>query len=166
MIYPLQKSFNSKDVSQIMEKIPKHPIDIAPWPEYSYVPETSFSIVHDNKYLFIKFFVVEPVIKATFYKHNEPVYKDSCVEFFIAFNDEKEYYNFEFNVIGTCKLNFGTNRHNRKIISEQVIKKIQFLSTIQNQQTDEGITNIHWDLTLAIHSGAFSFSHLEAILPL
>lgn len=162
LIYPLQKSFNSKDVSQILEKMPKHPIDIAPWLEFNYIPETYFSIGHDNKSLFIKFFVIEPVVKALFYRHNEPVYKDSCVEFFIAFDDEKEYYNFEFNAIGTCKLNFGTNRHNRKIISEQVIKKIQFLSTIQNQQTEEGITNIHWDLTLAIPSEAFSEHNIDS----
>ena len=156
LIFLQQRPSGIREVSAFLDGMPKHLLDNAPWPEFSYVPEVSFSIGHDNKCLFIKYYVLEAIVKTTYNKPNDPVYKDSCVEFFIAFNGETAYYNFEFNAIGTCKLNFGTNRHNRKIISEKVIGTIKYLATLQNQQGQDVKQGIQWDLTLMIPVEAFS----------
>src|SRR5690606_28834879 len=128
----LNKSCSMDVISSALDGTPRHFIDLIPWQEFSYKPAVSFSAGHCNDCLFIKYYVHEAVVKAIHYRANDPVYKDSCVEFFIAFHDEKTYYNFEFNPIGTCKLNFGTERHDRKLISEKVISKIKYSITIQN----------------------------------
>ena len=104
---------------------------------------------------FLKFYVVENEVKASYYKPDDPVYKDSCVEFFISFDGDEEYYNLEFNAIGTCKLNFGKNRNQRLRISDELIKTIRFLATIQNN-TINNSQGIKWELTLMIPIAVFS----------
>lgn len=163
LLFQQHKFSDIRDISAFLDNMPKHPVDNAPWSEFRYVPEVSFSIGHDNNCLFIKYYVVEAMVKITYHKPNDPVYKDSCVEFFIAFNGEREYYNFEFNAIGTCKLNFGTNRHNRKVISEKLIGTIKYLATIQNQHDPDGKPGVQWDLTLMIPVKAFSEHKINSL---
>src|SRR5215213_4766284 len=129
----LNKTSSMEQVSFVLNAQARHSIAIAPWPEYNYVPEVEFSIAHGNDCIFLKYYVSETVAKAMYYQPNDPVYKDSCVEFFIAFNNEEEYYNLEFNAIGTCKLNFGKNRYDRMLISEKAIRTIRYLTTIENK---------------------------------
>ena len=152
-----------EEISASLDKILKHPIDNAPWPEFDYVPEVAFSIGHGDDCLFIKYYVLEAVVKGACYAANDPVYKDSCVEFFIAFNGEREYYNLEFNAIGTCKLNFGTNRHDRKIISEKLISTIKYLAVIQNKTGTGAKAGIQWELTLMIPVEIFSEHNVASL---
>jgi len=140
-----------QEISSALDNIDKHPIEIAPWPEFAYLPKAEFAIAHNNDFIFLKYFVEEENVKATYYLPNDPVYKDSCVEFFIAFDNEEEYYNLEFNAIGTCKLNFGKNRNDRILISERLIRTIRFLASIENSDT-----KIKWELTLMISVSVFS----------
>lgn len=173
LLFQGQRPASIGDLSAFLDNMPKHAIDNAPWPEFGYVPEVSFSIGHNSRCLFIKYYVKEAMVKTTYHQANDPVHKDSCVEFFIAFNGEAEYYNFEFNAIGTCKLNFGTNRHNRKVISEKVIRTIQYLATIQNQHSPdkkppeenpaEEKSGVQWDLTLIIPLEAFAEHKLNTL---
>ena len=150
-------------VSLSLNELTKHSIAIAPWPEFDYVPKVEFSIAHGGDCIFIKYFVQESVIKATYYKLNDPVYKDSCVEFFISFEDEDEYYNLEFNAIGTCKLNFGINRNKRQIISKNLVQKIKYYTTIQNKAIGERNPEIHWELTLIIPLEVFSKHKIKSL---
>ncbi len=81
------------------------------------------------------------------YKHiNDPVYKDSCVEFFIAFGDEKGYYNFEFNSVGTALCGYGEGKNNRQDLPVAIIATIDTLSTMEQQDNEAGLCN--WELTL------------------
>jgi hypothetical protein len=84
------------------------------------------------------------------------------VEFFISFNDDEEYYNLEFNTIGTCKLNFGKNRNERLVISEELIKTIRFLATIQNN-TVSNSKGIKWELALIIPVKVFSKHNIKSL---
>jgi len=138
-------------VSGALDNLKKHPIDQQPWKEFPYRPKVHFSIGHSGKCLFLKYFVSESTIRASYFRPNEDVYKDSCVEFFIALDGEEDYYNFEFNVIGTCKLNFGAGRKDRKRISEEAISTIRFSTVIRNVQAG----TIQWEITLAIPRHAF-----------
>ena len=144
-----------EQVSFSLDQLGEELIDTAPWPEYNYKPEVSLSIAHGGDCIFLKFYVVENEVKASYYKPDDPVYKDSCVEFFISFDGDEEYYNLEFNTIGTCKLNFGKNRNQRLRISDELIKTIRFLATIQNN-TINNSQGIKWELTLMIPIAVFS----------
>jgi hypothetical protein len=159
----LQRSSPVLQISATLDSMIRHRISYAPWPDFNYVPEASFSIAHGNNCIFLKYYVAEDVVRATWYKPNDPVYKDSCVEFFIDFDDSKEYYNLEFNVTGTCKLNYGTERDNRKLISEQLIAAIKYLATIQNKTGADGKPRVEWELTLMIPLNVFSENKLASL---
>lgn len=150
---------HNSDIERIsgrLDLLVKHPIAIAPWKEFPYTPNVSFSIGHTDHCLVIKYHVLESVVKASYYKPNDPVYKDSCVEFFVALDDEDEYYNFEWNVTGTCLCSFGANRQNRKWISEDLISKIKYSVNIKNNTGGDGKTVIQWELALIIPFETFS----------
>lgn len=149
----LNQASSTRQVSDCLDQLDKHAIDIAPWPAFNYVPKVKFTIAHNNDCIFLKYYVEEEVVKAAYHQPDDPVYKDSCVEFFIAFDNEEEYYNLEFNAIGTCKLNFGKNRNHRTVIPENLIKSIKYLSVIQNVEDV-----IQWELSLLIPTEVF-FQH-------
>jgi len=138
-------------VSTTLHRLERHSIDQQPWKEFPYRPEVQFTIGHSGDCLFLKYFVSESTVRASYFRPNDPVYKDSCVEFFIALNGERNYYNFEFNILGTCKLNFGSQRNDRKLISEKAISTIRFSTSISNLKAG----SILWEITLAIPLSAF-----------
>lgn len=138
-----------QEINDVLNELPRHTIATASWPEYSYRPEVQFSIAHDNKHLLIKYYVQEQHLQAFYRRANEPVYKDSCVECFIAW-DDKGYYNFEFNSLGTCLAAFGPNRANRKSLDTSTIAKIQRLSAIHSVFTGNPDEPISWTMTIKI----------------
>jgi len=147
----LTDSSTIETVSAELDSLEKHSIDQQPWKEFPYRPQVHFSIGHSGNCIFLKYFISESTVRASYFRPNDPVYLDSCVEFFIALDDEQNYYNFEFNAIGTCKLNFGNQRNDRKLLSEKAISTIRFSTFIRN--TQDGI--ILWEITFAIPLSAF-----------
>src|SRR5660397_6823 len=82
------------------------------WKAFPYLPSIKFRIAHVKNEIWLKFYVKEKNILAQEIHTNGDVYKDSCVEFFISIN-ENNYYNFEFNCIGTIHIGYGPGRGNR-----------------------------------------------------
>lgn len=114
-----------------MQDFVAHPIDRVNWKEYDYVPEVGFKIAYTDDAILLKYTVKEKYIKANSLFPNEPVYKDSCVEFFISF-DEQKYYNFEFNCIGTSLASYGTlDKETRSRLSTDRVETIQTESNIR-----------------------------------
>jgi len=146
-----------QEASAWLDKLVKNRIDIVPWPEFNYKPEVKFSIAHNNNCLFIKFYVQEQSARAVFRKTNDPVYKDSCVEFFIAFNDETVYYNLEVNILGTCLLGFGTGKTKRELVPVTCVEKIKHAASLTIQPVAEGKPVVKWELTLLIPVEVFCF---------
>lgn len=86
--------------------LPVHTIGYVNWPDsYPYKPDVKFIIGHNNKEIFLRFFVEEQSVLALTSEDNGEVWTDSCAEFFISL-DDTGYYNFEFNCIGTMLLGF------------------------------------------------------------
>jgi hypothetical protein len=156
LLVQIAEGSSMEEVSEALDRLEKHAIATAPWPDFDYVPKVEFSIAHNRKAICLKYYVEEAVIKASYYKTDDPVFRDSCVEFFIAFNREDAYYNLEVNVIGTCKLNFGKNRYDRIVVAEQLIKKIRYLSVIKN-----GNKAIQWQITLYVPADVFSMHEID-----
>ena len=112
----------------LLEKERSYPINIQPWPEYPEyydLPKVSFKIAHGNDCVFIKYEVEEHEVLARYRNTNDPVYKDSCVEFFIAFGDENSYYNLEFNRLGTCLGGFGMPGETRTLLPAELLETIR-----------------------------------------
>jgi hypothetical protein len=140
------------NVSTVLEGLKKQAIDTAPWQAtFPYKPKVHFSIAHTEGYIFLKYTVSEKAIRAINTEPNGSVYEDSCVEFFVKF-DDKGYYNIECNCIGTMLMGFGPERNNRSRLSADVIRQIKFQSTMQNNPKDK---IIDWTMTLAIPLSVF-----------
>ena len=149
----------------LLEKERSYPINIQPWPEYPEyydLPKVSFKIAHGNDCIFIKYEVEEHEVLARYRNTNDPVYKDSCVEFFIAFGDENLYYNLEFNRLGTCLGGFGTPDETRTLLPAELLETIRYERTILQKNGGREPT-INWTLMLVIPIQVFCFHQVNVL---
>jgi len=140
---------NGQEISARLDNLERHVIGKMLWPESTYKPRVWFSIAYSDDSILLKYFVQENTIRISNYADNSPVHMDSCVEFFISFNGEKEYYNLEFNCIGTCFFAFGNSKSVRQSIPNEQTSKIKRKAVIESC-VDKGITIFNWELTLVI----------------
>ena len=89
------------------------------------------------------------------------VYQATCVEFFISFDDEKTYYNFEFNCIGTMLIGYGKSKADRKLLDGQLISQIKYQFVINN---DRPGSDQYWELTVVIPFTMFCYYKLYFFL--
>lgn len=147
------------EVSACLNKMEKQELAFSPWQDqYPYKPSVQFSVAHNNKSIFLKFFVEEKFIRAAAGNINGAVWQDACVEFFISF-DETGYYNLEFNCIGTILAGFGKDKTNRLQIPEPIIRNIKYQVLITNNKEN----NIYWELTLDIPVTIFIHHQLNSL---
>lgn len=141
-----------RQVSDALDRLPQHAVDALLWSEVPEAPEVRFSIAYHKSCIFLKYYVQERRIQARHRQTNAPVYNDSCVEFFIAFNGEPAYYNLEFNCLGTCLAGFGQNKQQRTLLPGLAIAQIRHVAQLHVSVSRE----ITWELTLAIPSRVFT----------
>ncbi|WP_439185408.1 carbohydrate-binding family 9-like protein [Carboxylicivirga taeanensis] len=123
-------------------------IDCDNW-DYKVDVKVNFGIAYDADNLYLKYKVYELHPKAVCTEINGPVWEDSCVEFFIAFKDE-EYYNFEFNCIGTQLVGLGVNNKDRKWLDKSLVEKIQTKSSLGTEPIDITDTPTTWEMKIII----------------
>lgn len=145
-------------LSDLLDKAERQPIGYSPWEEYTVSDvQASFAIVQGGDCIALKYYVREPFSKPVYFNTNDPVYKDSCVEFFIGFNKEAAYYNFEFNNAGTCLLGFGSGRE-RTYLPKPIIEQISYNRSFKSTGTE---ALIHWELTLVIPFPVFCYHSIN-----
>jgi hypothetical protein len=127
-------------------------VDMLNWPtQFPYKPTCQFKIARSSQSLFIHFKVVESNIKALFKNDQDPVWEDSCVEFFCKTPEQDTYFNFEFNCIGTC---LASQRESKTLnvnpLSTASLNSIKRFATLGNVAFDEEVGNFEWKLTVEI----------------
>src|SRR5215203_3742200 len=148
-------------LSVMMDTIDREGIGICPWPHlFNYKPKVSFAIAYTDDCIFLKYYVKERSVLAKYLHTNDLVYEDSCVEFFVAFNGEPGYYNFEFNCLGTCLAGFGETRETRKLLPKNIIEKIRYCYIIQKEQEQ---AETEWELMLVIPLEVFCNHRLSGL---
>jgi hypothetical protein len=121
-----------------------------------------FSISHFNTGICIHYTVCEPFIKVKSRTPNGDVHKDNCVEFFINFNNEDCYYNFEFNCLGSVKGGYGNNRTAREQLSTELLKLIEDQIRISISNVYES-KFIQWEAVIIIPNEAFSQHRIQSL---
>lgn len=145
-------------LSKSLDALEQIPIKQQPWPQFAYKPNVSFAIGYTARSIIIKYQVAENEVRALNTMPNSPVYEDSCVEAFIAF-DDTGYYNFEFNCLGTALAGFGSGRTDRTPLDTTIISQIQSTSTFT--RTENGIYN--WTLALNIPFTVFVHHNIKQL---
>jgi hypothetical protein len=151
-----------ENVSLRLDQMEKYPIEFTPWPAFNYKPDVRFSIAHNGNNIFLKYYVEENSVAAIYRETNGPVYKDSCVEFFIDFNDGRGYYNIEFNCAGSCHIGFGSEKEDRLGVSNILVEKITHQALFKKGGLPHAST-IKWELSLIIPVDVFYYHKLDTL---
>jgi hypothetical protein len=144
---------DSADVlSTTFQSIESTAITNEPWPAGGIKPNVEFKMAYGTDAVFLKFDVKEKYFRANNKLINDPVFNDTCVEFFIAFDNDAAYYNLEFNALGTPLVGFGTGRE-RKLTNAPLIKTIKRTGVV-NVVEDDALP-YQWELTVTIPFNVF-----------
>ena len=150
--FAILDSMNMEDVCDFLEQeSQKHSIDCRNWSkDFPYHPVTIFTIAHSTQYIYVDFFVRGNYLRAMNYTNNSPVSDDSCVEFFLQIPGNKEYWNFEFNCIGTINASHREKRENPSRLTDEQISLIKVFPSCGTRPFEEMEGLFAWDLTIAI----------------
>ncbi len=96
------------------ETIPKAEIDTYGWMDNGYAPRVLAALCYDEEAIYVKFWAHESEVRGVNKNHQEPVYEDSCVEFFFQPVSSPYFVNIETNVVGAQLIGFGKERDGRE----------------------------------------------------
>ena len=127
-----QRSYTIKTVGENFswEDIEKAPIDIFCW-NYEYKPKTFAQLVFvDEKEIRARLtcYETEPETRCTSF--GDEVWKDSCLEFFAAFNPDTPdiYVNCEMNSAGAALMALGDNCVEKRVSADTILGHIPYFS--------------------------------------
>ena len=134
------------------------------WPDkFPYKPIVAVDTARGDKELYIHFFVRGNYLLAANTEFNSPVYHDSCVEFFAHIPGQKEYYNFEFNCIGTALASKRLRRTDNDYYPDEMMMKIRTWSSLGKKPFAEKTGIFSWELVVAVPFELFGLD--SAALP-
>ena len=110
---PQLDELETAEVANCLEEVgTRFSVESLNWPDqFPYRPLTVVSAAHSGKYIYLDFLVRCNYLRAVNYTPNSPVSEDSCVEFFVSPEPgSKNYWNFEFNCIGTANASHRVRR--------------------------------------------------------
>ncbi|MEO1009782.1 MAG: carbohydrate-binding family 9-like protein [Bacteroidota bacterium] len=139
-------------VSELLESHTElHALEQTPWEQFPYKPVVQFRIAHNNNAIWLKFYVQEENVLAQRTEVHSAVSRDSCVEFFFDPLGDGNYYNFEFNCIGTPHLAYGPSRHQREFVDSKRIKsQIRIASTLGIEPFVERTGGHRWEMVMVL----------------
>lgn len=143
-IFQIKKiDLNKNPLPCVWEGVPEINIDCFLWEDNDYKPETKAKLFYTDTHFHIFFKSYEDEITIKYFNMDEDVYKDSCVEFFIKPNPDKDdrYFNFEMNSIGTLLLGLGVDRHDRERIKLDNPFEVFGISTSVTKDTADSYNN-------------------------
>ena len=105
------------------------------WLDNQYKPKVTAKLFYTKECIHVKFRTYEQNPVTNYFQLNDPICRDSCVEFFLQPDYEKDdrYMNFEMNAAGTLLLEIGPDRHHREFISDIDIN-IFHIKQYQNEE--------------------------------
>lgn len=112
--------------------------------ENGYTPEVFVSLSYTAEEIQAAFTVYEADPLVRFTGQNDPVHRDSCVEFFVQPmpDQDERYLNFEMNAAGTLTLGLGKGLADRIYLTEQESPQL-YIST-ETQLRDEDGAPLYW----------------------
>ncbi|UOE46614.1 carbohydrate-binding family 9-like protein [Mucilaginibacter sp. SMC90] len=124
--------------------------------------ESMVSIAYDGHGIWLTFDVFDKFLQSKKRHFNDDVHHDNCVEFFLRFPGDINYYNFEFNCLGSIKAACGPDRYRREFLPVEVLKRVdQSLQVSISNQNNQGLIN--WKIKVHIPLKAFHFNKLASL---
>ncbi len=131
---------NRKD-DDIWAIVPEVLIENYPWDKTDYRPKTEVKVYYTDVDINIQFKAFESKIRSIYEEPGDPVYKDSCAEFF--FNPDPEhnerYINIEVNALGTPLVQIGIGREGRVNLTDEFLKHTKIYSSVTKENIGDYI---------------------------
>lgn len=132
-------------------KVEHEVIDCVNWDEeFPYKPYTAFVIAASTTRLYVFFSVISKDLLAVNTVDLSPVASDSCVEFFMQVPGNAQYWNFEFNCIGTLNASHRSERNNPTRLTTEELGRVERYASCGSEPINEQDGLFCWDLTVAI----------------
>ena len=141
------------------ELVPAADIDCFLWETGDvFRPKSAFQLCFwEKKGVCARFWSDEANPRAVCENRDEPVYEDSCLEFFFMHENDKSYFNFEINPNGCLNIEYGPSGADREcIVTEDTIN----LFDIRTGRTGDG-WEVFYSIPLSFirsYSPGFRFS--------
>lgn len=141
-----------QDVGQYLDANVEHQvIDSVNWQEsFPYKPYTTFVVAVSRSRLYVFFSVISKDLRAVNTTDLSPVADDSCVEFFMQVPGNNEYWNFEFNCIGTLNGSHRVQRDKPTRLTPEELTSVKRYASCGSEPIDEQDGTYCWDLTVSI----------------
>ncbi|MEK3701835.1 MULTISPECIES: carbohydrate-binding family 9-like protein [unclassified Paenibacillus] len=137
-------------------------VDYYLWLHNGYQPKVEVKLCFTDERLHIRFQVYEenPLIRCN--SPGDPVYKDSCVEFFIQPlpDSDARYLNFELNAAGVLLLQLGEGREQRIPLAQDSTELFQIKGDLHVNAGQTTGENTCWTLEFSI-----PFAWLQSLFP-
>ena len=165
-IVPVRKDFEVGGPPALWRGVAPLAVSHYLWLKNGYEPPVEARLCYTARFLYVRFDVQEQRVKARFTRFQDPVYKDSCVEFFVdAFPElRKGYLNFEANALGTFLTAFGPDRDRRTPLKKGDLKGFAAASTVKSP-VDGEIAAGRWALAYRIPLDLFRKLYGRPISP-
>ncbi len=154
-----EETSDINEISSLLNSVEKNRLEFVPWTAYPYKPSVLFAIAYNHSSILLKFFVQEKQIRALNNKINSSIWEDSCVEFFISFDDGINYYNVEFNCIGTGLIGYGKSKTHRNLLDATTVNQVKTLSNINSEKGKK----VSWELTMIIPLSVFEYTPMSTL---
>ena len=149
---PGVEALSVADIGRYMElRCAKHLLSCVNWPQVAvYQPLVAFIVAHSRQSLLVHFMVRGEDLRAVNTAPLSPVADDSCVEVFLQVPGNDEYWNFEFNCIGTVNASHRVARPNPVRLTAEQISSIGIAGSCGKEPFDE-VDGLHtWTLTVRL----------------
>lgn len=135
----------------LAEHTPLHLIACNNWQEdFPYTPLTRFAIARSSTALVVHYACHDRELMALNTAPLGPVANENCVEIFLSLPGSDEYWNFEFNAIGTVNASHRRERPNPTRLTPQQIATIIRCPSLGTQPIALHEGDFHWTLTVTI----------------
>jgi hypothetical protein len=127
-------------------------IDEFPWYKGGVKQAAEARVLYDDRALWLQFLCEDKHISAEVTETNGPVSKDSCVEFFATIEPDRgsDYFNIEVNCCGTRLMKWGVERNGRKLITPELARRIEVVTSIPGPTKAESPSDDGWWVAYAI----------------
>ncbi|MDF2835737.1 MAG: gfo/Idh/MocA family oxidoreductase [Paenibacillus sp.] len=132
---------------------------------YRWTPEhhgpkarAALSYTSDELQICLRAYETDPLTRFT--AHNDPVYKDSCLEFFLQPSPEEDarYLNLELNAAGTLLIGIGAARQNRLYLRHEELPPLHIRAS--KNQRDPLTGETYWEVRFRL-----SLTWLASLFP-
>jgi hypothetical protein len=123
-------------------------------------PRVEFRVLYDPQHLYVLFDVDDRWVVARHTAHQQKVFQDSCVEFFVRPRPDCGYFNFETNCGGWMLSWYvedptpvGDRCRRQRDLSETDLRQIEVYRTMPSRLEPEVADPVRWKLGLSIPFG-------------